>query len=508
MLRDDMIRQIRLVHEWDVIVIGGGATGLWCALDAASRGFRTILLERNDFASVTSGKSTKLFHGGLRYLRQGHIGLVREALLERGRLAKNAPHLFISRPFLVPYYSLGEKLLYHIGMTLYDLLAGKLGLQKHQPLSREKCMEKCPNLFPENLKGGCLFYDGQFDDARFAIDLVKTIHDHGGVVLNYAEVHAFTKQSGKISGVGVIDHNNGEFFELRGKVILNASGIFVDELRKMDNPLSAPIMSFSRGSHIVLDRNFLPGNTALIVPKTKDKRLIFLIPWLNKLLIGTTDIPVEKVSDEDSVATPEEIDFLLETAGAYLQKKPKREDILSVFAGIRPLVKRKSGKATSKLSRTHKIFLSESGLLTIAGGKWTTARQMAEDAIDKAIKHAHLEKKACRTKTLPIHETKKHHAPSPLHPDLPYTKEDITRAVKDELALTLIDVLARRTRSLLLNAEAAIEIAPQVAALMATHLGQDSAWIEKQLKAFRTFAKNYLPPHKTAHNSQRKSREK
>lgn len=482
-----MIRKIRLTREWDVIVIGGGATGLWCALDAVTRGYKTLLLERDDFTSCTSSKSTKLFHGGIRYLKQGHIELVREALIERGRLAKNAPHLFLSRPFLIPYFRGWEKYFYNIGMFIYDFLAGELGLEKHKVLLKDECLEKCPTILKERLKGGLLFYDGQFDDSRFAIELAKTIVEHEGTVLNHAEVHAFIKQSGKISGVCMLDHNSGEFFELRASNIINASGIFVDEIRKMDDPRSTPIMSFSRGSHIIVDQSFLPGDTALIIPKTEDKRLIFLIPWQGVLLIGTTDIPVEKVSYEDTVATDAEIDFLLLTAGKYLQKKPTREDILSTFAGLRPLVKSKEGKTTSKLSRTHKILVSESGLITIAGGKWTTARKMAEDTIDR------LGKRECMTKTLPVHQTKSFETHIPLHKDLPYTREDIIRAIQEELALTLTDVLARRTRAILLNAKVALEIAPKVASIMAEEMNKDNHWIKKQYSEFATFATNYLP---------------
>ncbi len=481
-----MIGEVHRRALWDVIVIGGGATGLWCALDACTRGFSVLLLEKGDFASGTSSKSTKLFHGGLRYLKQGHIALVREAIQERELLFKNASHLVTRRPFLIPCYHFWDRPFYSLGMQIYDLFSG--GNSQHHYLKKNECIEIFPNLLSEHLYGGCLFSDGQFDDARFAIELAKSLDEQGGFLLNYAPVISLIKETGYLNGVIAKDLIEGEELEIHGRTIINATGIYIDEIRKMDDSTATPILSFSRGSHIVLDNHFLPGETALIIPKTKDKRILFLIPWLNKVLVGTTDIPVETLPIEPR-ATKQEIDFLLEQSAEYLKEKPKHTDVLSSFAGIRPLVRGKG--PTSKLLRSHKNLESRSGLITIAGGKWTTARKMAEDTLNYAIRRRDLEETPCRTKSLLIHQTEIHPAKEMFDPLLPLTHGDVLTAIHDEMAYFLTDILARRSRCLLLNKQATLNIAPKVAQLIAKELHLGEAWIQKELLDFTSFAENY-----------------
>ena len=491
MRRDTMLKEVERTPYWDVIVIGGGASGLWCAYDAALRGYKTILVEAGDFACSTSSKSTKLVHGGVRYLKQGQLGLVREALNERRYLAMNAPHLVHTRSFIIPYYRRYERLMYGVGMGIYDFFAGPMGNDIHRHLSPSELLEKCSTLSTNKLRGGCHFADGQFDDARFAIELVKMCSMSGGVLLNYVKATSFLKQAGRIVGIEAKDMINDNLIEITGKVVINAGGIFSDRIRKMDEGKISPMMSLARGSHIVLDRKFLPGETAVVIPKTNDGRLAFMIPWLGKLLIGTTDIRTDRPLREPK-PTSEEVDFLLFAAGEYLTKKPDHNDVLSVFSGIRPLVK-KAATSTSKLSRSHKVTMSKSGLITLAGGKWTTGRKMAEDTIDYAIQAGYLENIHCMTHRIPFQETTTLHKGEKLHPSLPYTDDDIEIAIEMEMAQTLPDVLSRRTRSLLLDAKATLEIAPRVAATLQKRLAQTDAWREEQIETFKTFARPYLP---------------
>jgi len=471
MNRDVMLEAAAKTPEWDLIIIGGGASGLWCAVDSASRGYKTLLLEMGDFAEGSSSRSTKLFHGGLRYLKQGRLGLIHEGLIERGYLAKNAPHLFTARPFLLPFYNRFDKPYYKLGMMLYDFLAGKLVLKKHRLLNKEESLRECPTLRQEGLRGGAVYYDGQFDDARFAIELAKTAANHGATLLNYCKVTAFTK-----NGVIATDLNTGKSVQATGKAIINATGIFTDEIRKLDNRESLPVMVLSRGSHIIVDKKFLAGETALIVPKTGDKRVIFVIPWKDKVLIGTTEAVVQSPSNNPK-PSPEEIEFLLEHAKMILNPYPKKEDILSCFAGIRPLVKASHKNPSSKLSRNHEIIVSRTGLITITGGKWTTGRRMAEDTVNKAFKKP----RPCITKTLEIHRS--------------IAISDLIRsiqvAVKEEMALKPSDILARRLGTLFLDSNQAIQMAPEVIRLMAHYLKKDSEWENTELKNFTEYAKSY-----------------
>jgi glycerol-3-phosphate dehydrogenase len=512
--RDEMVKNIEA--PWDVIVVGGGATGLGAAVDAASRGYKTLLLEQHDFAKATSSRSTKLIHGGLRYLQQGNIGLVTEALRERGRLCNNAPHLVHHLPFLVPLYHWWEGPFYGIGLKVYDLLAGELGLEPSRHLSRQQTLLAIPTIERKGLRGGALYYDGQFDDARLAITLAQTAVDQGATALNYMQVTSFLKKKEKIEGVRATDIETGIHYKLKAKVVINATGIFSDQLRKVDDKKSTAMMEPSQGVHLVLPASFLPSKTAILVPHTEDKRVIFIVPWHGRVLVGTTDTPVKKASLEP-IPLKTEINFLLKHAARYLEKDPTEEDILSIYAGQRPLI-RSEGKSTAALSRDHVITVSKSGLVTIAGGKWTTYRKMAEDVINKSIVVGRLPSRACVTANLPLHgyekgldlsdhwtiygtdakeikrlirESKK--LGEIIAPHLPYSAAEVVWAVRHEMARSVEDVLARRTRILFLDAMAALAAAPAVAKILAAELKKSSAWQTKQIQEFKRVAKSYLP---------------
>jgi glycerol-3-phosphate dehydrogenase len=503
---------------WDVIIIGGGATGLGAAVDAASRGFQTLLLEQADFAKGTSSRSTKLVHGGVRYLAQGDIGLVREALFERGLLLKNAPHLVKNESFVIPNYEWWGGAFYAIGLTLYDLLAGKLGFGRAKLISKKGVISKLPTIQQKGLYSGVVYHDGQFDDSRLAINLAQTGLEQGATVLNYFKVNSLLKDaSSRISGVVAMDIETGTAYTLQGKTVINATGVFVDEILKMDKPGIKPIVKPSQGVHLVVDRSFMPGEDAIMIPKTDDGRVLFAVPWHDKLVLGTTDTPIDEHSLEP-VALEEEINFIMRTAAKYLTRAPERKDVLSVFAGLRPLAAPESGSSkTKEISRSHKIIVSLSGLITIIGGKWTTYRRMGQDTIDKAIKIGALNSSPTKTKTLPIHGSKMNvnrdnHLyvygsdqeallalgdenplwKERLHSRLPYTKAEIIWGVRHEMARTVEDILARRVRALFLDARAAIDMAPAVAELMANELHKDTAWKEEQVTSFIKTAQSYL----------------
>jgi len=505
--------------QWDIVIIGGGATGAGVAVDAASRGFDVLLVEREDFGKATSSRSTKLVHGGVRYLEQGNVSLVMEALKERGLLRQNAPHLVHDLAFVVPNYSWWEAPFYGIGMKVYDLLAGKFGFGKSRILSREETLERLPTIQTEGLRGGVMYYDGQFDDSRLLIHLIMTAAEHGATVVNYAEVTEIRKGSdGFVESVEVVDRENGDRFSATAKVIVNATGIFTDRVRQLCEPEALSMVEPSQGIHLVFERSFLRGETAIMVPHTSDGRVMFAIPWHEHTLVGTTDTPIDGPS-YDPLPFEQEIDFVLDTASLYLSRPPTRGDILSVYTGIRPLVKAGgAGGKTSALSRDHTIHVDSSGLLTIVGGKWTTYRRMAQDCVDHAITLGSLPETECLTHHLKIHGYDDEidglssmgvygsDAPAiqrlvdddpelgkPLHPALPYIAAEVVWAVRHEMARTLDDVLARRTRTLFLNSGAAMAMAPAVAALMARELNQDDAWVGAQLAAFRILAVSYQP---------------
>ena len=502
---------------WDVIIIGGGATGAGVAVDAASRGFSTLLLEREDFAKGTSSRSTKLVHGGVRYLEQGNISLVMEALKERGLLRQNAPHLVHDVPFVVPNYTWWEAPFYGIGMKIYDLLAGKYGFGKSRILSREETLERLPTLQPEGLKGGVVYHDGQFDDSRLLINLMQTAADHGATVLNYFPVVSLRKDADDfIDGVVAVDSETSERFDLAAKVVVNATGIFTDEIRRMADPTASTMIAPSQGIHLVLDGSFLRGNTAVMVPHTSDGRVMFAIPWHGHTVVGTTDTPIEGPSYEP-LPYEQEIEFVLETAAEYLSHAPTRADVLSVYVGIRPLVKAggAEGGKTSALSRDHTVQIDQSGLLTIVGGKWTTYRNMAQDTMNHAITLGKLDDRPCVTHDLRIHGYSPDDPFKPLgvygsdaaniaalaeetpelatrlHPALPYIAAEVVWAIREEQARTVEDVLARRTRALFLNAHAAIAMAPEVGRLLAKELGRDEAWATAEVARFNELGAQY-----------------
>ncbi len=514
--REENLLKAKAANEWDIIIIGGGATGLGSALDAASRGYKTLLLEQADFSSGTSSRSTKLVHGGVRYLAQGNIGLVKEALHERGILLENAPHLVKMRGFVIPAFRWWEKYFYGLGLKIYDWMARGWRLDKTILLSPSEVRGMLPNLRKRKVGGGVLYFDGQFDDARLAINIAQTAVEQGGVLLNYMKVGGLkTTASGRVSGVEVVDQLNGESHTFNGRVVVNAAGVFVDDILKMSNPKRAPLVKASQGIHLVLDKSFLPGSHALMIPATSDGRVLFAVPWQNHLLVGTTDSLVETHSLEP-VAREDEIAFILETIQDYLDKKPKREDVLSVFAGLRPLVQPSEEKGTKDISRDHKLERSAPGLLTITGGKWTTYRRMAEDTIDQAVVEGNLEKKPCITETLKIHgytatpdvrglstygsDAEKirnliRETPilgARIHEEYPYLQAQVVWAVKNEMAQTLEDVLARRLGILFVNARAALLMADKVTELMAEILGKDQHWKAQQISAFQSLAQNYL----------------
>lgn len=519
MNRGDMLA--RVIDErdpWDLIIIGGGATGIGAAVDASSRGFRVLLLEQHDFGKGTSSRSTKLVHGGVRYLRQGNLSLVREALHERGLLAQNAPHLFNDLAFVIPSYKWWERPFYGLGLKAYGLLAGRLGLGPSRMLSKNETLEQLPTLKAEGLRGSVLYYDGQFDDTRLLIHLAMTAAQHEGVLLNYAPVTRFLQHaSGRVDGVVFRDDETGQEHSAKARVLINATGVFCDQLRRAAEPSAAQLVSPSQGIHLVFDRRFLPSEAALMVPHTRDGRVLFAIPWHGHTLVGTTDTPIEKPSLEPR-ALDEEIEFILATARDFLTTPPTCADVLSVFAGIRPLVKpRQGGKQSSAVSRDHTIHIDPCGLITITGGKWTTYRHMAEDVINHAIREGELAEKPCVTQSLPIYGYDENAAAHgmlslygtdaagilrliaadatlarPLSPALPYLAAEVIWAARHEMARSVEDVLARRTRSLFLNASAASESAPLVAALLASELQRDDAWQQTQIAQFRDLAAGYL----------------
>lgn len=517
MNRDEMLKRIRRREtEWDIIVVGGGATGLGVAIDAASRGYQVLLIEQSDFAKGTSSRSTKLVHGGVRYLQQGNVSLVLEALKERGLMRRNAPHLVHNLPFVVPTYDWWEGPFYGIGLKVYDMLAGRHGFGHSRGLSREKTLAFIPTLEPRGLRGGVIYYDGQFDDARLAVNMARTAVEQGATVVNYLRVEALVKSEGMVRGVTARDAETGEACTLAAKVVVNATGVFADALRRMDDPEAPGIITPSQGVHIVLDKSFMPGDTAIMVPHTDDGRVLFAIPWKNRVVVGTTDTEMEG-TPLDPCPLPEEIDFLLSHAARYLTRDPKREDILSAFAGLRPLVSLGGHENTAAISRDHALTLSRSGLLTITGGKWTTYRKMAEDTVDQAAVLAQLQERPCVTRDLNIHGYHQNAAQFghlsvygsdavaiqallageprlavPLHPDHPYLEGEVVWAVRDEMARTVEDFLARRRRVLIVDARASMEMAPRVARLMARELGRDRDWEGEQVSVFEALARGYL----------------
>lgn len=486
-----------------MVVIGGGATGLGIAVDAASRGYKVLLVEQSDFGKGTSSRSTKLVHGGVRYLEHGNIKLVKEALRERGWLLKNAPHLTSVQAFIIPVRKFWQKWYYGLGLRLYDLLSGTLSLGQTKLLSAKETMELLPALDAKKVKGGVLYYDGQFDDSRLCIDLASTAVLHGATVVNYCKVTGLVKEKKKITAVKVKLHNSEEELEIKTKSVINATGVFTDHILRMDDPAAEQMVDPSQGIHLVVDKIHFPGTHALMIPKTDDKRVLFAVPWLNKVVIGTTDTAVDEITDEPLVLE-EEVDYILEHLNRYIEPAIDRSSILSVFAGLRPLVRSKEGTSTALLSRDHTIVVSTSGLVTITGGKWTTYRKMAQEAVDNAVFVSKQDKRLCITKNLPIGDPiatrqKKDNLVREqpaldqlLHPDFEYKWVDVVYAVQHEMAITVEDVLARRTRILFLDAKAAMDCTDIVINLMRETLGESEEWAGDQRSIFLELAEGYL----------------
>jgi glycerol-3-phosphate dehydrogenase len=491
-------------HTYDMAIIGGGATGLGVALDASLRGLSVVLLESHDFAKGTSSRATKLVHGGVRYLAQGNISLVREALHERTNLLNNAPHLAQRLAFVMPSYKWWQTPFYGIGLKMYDMLAGKAGLGATEFLNRERTQACLPAVNEKDLCGSVKYWDGQFDDARLALVLGRTAAAHGALLVNYCEAVGLIHEGGRVAGVQVRDTESGKAMDVRARCVVNATGVWVDALRAQDGQAlgrtTKPIVAPSQGVHLVVDREFLPGNHALMVPKTADGRVLFAVPWLGKVILGTTDTPRKDLAREPD-AFAEEVEFILSESARYLKRAPRREDVRSMWVGLRPLVKPADdeGDNTKSISREHTVAISRSGLVTVTGGKWTTYRSMAEDVMDKCQASGLL------PEALPPSMTA--HFPLVGAPDVgapttpicdapgghlygqeralleqlpgkdvmvaPNLSEAMVRfAARYEYARTVEDVLARRNRLLFLDARAAAAAAPAVAAILADELGR------------------------------------
>jgi len=509
MNRDININKIATEKEWDLIVIGGGASGLGVAIDACSRNLKVLLIEEFDFGKGTSSRSTKLVHGGVRYLKNGELSLVIEALKERGIMLNNAPHLVRNMSFIIPTYDWWDTPFYGIGLKVYDLMAGKLGLGPSQFLSKKETIEKIPNVNQDELNGGIIYHDGQFDDARMGISLAHTVEEHGGAVVNYLKWDSFIYENGQVSGIKVTDQITQSSYALKAKVVVNATGVFAEKIMRADEPKAELKIKPSQGVHLVLDKSFLKSENAIMVPNTSDGRVLFAVPWHDVVVVGTTDTEVNNISIEPK-ASDQEIDFILSNAEKYMTRKPKRSDVKSVFAGLRPLIS-KENKSSKSLSRKHTIYKSKKGVYHLLGGKWTTYRKMGRDVLELIASTGQLKFEPSKTEELrifgyksnvswsdPLHfyGSEKEHVMSmgsnkPLSPLLPLTEAQIIYAIRYEMALNLEDVLSRRTRCLLLNAKECILIAPEVARIMRSELNAEENWEQEQIKLFLDLAKNY-----------------
>lgn len=509
--RDELLDCLRQRRQWDVLVIGGGATGLGSAVDAAARGYSTLLVEAHDFAKGTSSRSTKLIHGGVRYLAQGRIGMVRESLQERWLLLQNAPHLVSPLRFVVPAYRPWEQSWFGLGLSAYDVLAGAHGVGRSEWLGPSSTEGLLPNVRRTGLRGGIAYQDAQFDDARLALCLARTIIDLGGTAINYMRVVRLLHKVGRCEGAVVENSETGESFEISARVVINATGVWADQVREFDEPGLRPLIYPSQGIHLTVDRSFMAGDSALLIPSTDDGRVLFVIPWQDKVLLGTTDTPKENVSFEPQPVEGE-VDYVLRVSGRYLERAPTVADVRSVFSGLRPLIRGPNGSPSSVLSREHAIVVSPSGLLTVGGGKWTTYRRMAEQTIDRAEQIGALGRRHTHTRGLLLHGAERGAcgdrwggdreiveqmagAGRLVHPGLSLTEAEVRYAVEYEQARQVEDVLARRHRALFLDAAAATEAAPAVACLMADALGlKEKAsldWQAEQVAAFASLAERY-----------------
>jgi glycerol-3-phosphate dehydrogenase len=527
--RDELIARLSQPIQYDVAVVGGGATGLGVALDAASRGFSVVLVDSHDFAKGTSSRATKLLHGGVRYLAQGNIALVREALHERTTLLNNAPHIAQPLPFIMPSYKWWEKPFYGIGLMMYDALAGKAGLGKTEFLSQAQTLACLPAARVEGLRGSVKYWDGQFNDARLALALARTAATYGALLINYCRALRLRYDGDEISGLEVSDVETGKTYEIKSRCVINATGVWVDELRQLDGktvpsksgrPVK-PMVAPSQGVHIVVDRDFLKSDHALMVPKTADGRVLFAVPWLGKVILGTTDTPRDDLAREP-LAFEEEIEFILTESARYLTRGPKRSDVKSIWVGLRPLVKPpdEEGDSTKKLSREHTILVSRSGLVTVTGGKWTTYRAMAEDVLERCFAKSLLQRNAIakgdesgstsQMKLIGGGDGLAHQSMSAAPGVHSYGSEQaqltgmdgasdiltdgltaamVRFAVRFEYARTVEDVLARRSRLLFLDAKLAKSIADKVASLM-----NDEGIVDPKSESFKALADGYVCP--------------
>lgn len=518
MNRKKQLKQLAETDQFDLAIIGGGASGLGTALDAASRGLKTVLFEGVDFSKGTSSRSTKLVHGGVRYLAQGDVSLVYDALKERGIMGMNAGHLVSSQSFIIPIYSTFDGLFYSTGLKVYNWMARHLSLGKSEVISKEKTIKRLPTIRKKGLKSGVVYFDGKFDDSRYAINMAQTAIEQGAIVINHCKVTNLNfSKKGKVNGLVVVDQLNQKKYKVKAKVIINATGVFTNGILKLDSSIkNKNLIVPSQGVHLMFDRSFLPSKHALMIPKTSDGRVLFAVPWHGKLLVGTTDTLVKKPSYEP-IAFEKEIQFILDTMAYYMTKKPSRKDVLSVFAGLRPLAApEEEGKSTKEVSRSHKIIISNSGLITLTGGKWTTYRQIAEELVDKAIEKGNLASSKCISDIIPLHGhtqntnhedlmaiygtdqaliaklAQKENMSKLLHKNYPYTYAHVIWAIREEMAQTVEDILARRIRLLFLDARAAMKVAPKVAKCLAAELGKDDKWVKQQLKSFKKVSQNYI----------------
>ncbi|ATE60762.1 glycerol-3-phosphate dehydrogenase/oxidase [Thauera sinica] len=511
--RPALIARLRGRRNWDVIVVGGGATGLGCAVDAAARGHSVLLLEARDFAAGTSSRATKLIHGGVRYLAQGRFALVREALAERARLLENAPHLVQPLRFVVPAYRWYDRPLIGAGLAAYDLLAGG-GLGRRRLLDAARTVAALPTVRTEGLCGGVAYMDAQFDDARLALALARTVFDLGGTAINHCEVSGLAVEGGRVCGVRVRDCETGEAYDAAARVVINAAGVWADTVRRLADPAVPGLLRPSQGVHLVVGREFLPGPDAMLVPRTADGRVLFAIPWQGRVLLGTTDTPRPDAPFEPR-PLPGEVDFILATAARHLARAPGRADVLSAFVGLRPLIGVGEASATRNLSREHVVDVSSGGLVSVTGGKWTTYRLMAQDAVDAAQSVAGLPRRDSPTARLPLHGAPR--ADGAAAPKDPYgtdreqvdrlpgarrrlvegftlTEAEVRYAARAEFARTVEDVLARRHRALFLDAALAAEAAPAVAAILAEERGVGADWCAAECARFSALAARYRDP--------------
>jgi glycerol-3-phosphate dehydrogenase len=518
--RDALLQNLRDGRTFDVAVIGGGATGLGVALDAAARGYTVALFESEDFAKGTSSRATKLVHGGVRYLAQGNISLVREALHERATVLRNAPHLAHRLAFVMPCYHLWEIPFYGAGLMMYDALAGKRGLGKTSVLGPQGTLNALPNVRPAGLKGAVKYWDGQFDDARLAIALGRTAAQRGAHLINYCGVTGLLHTDGKVDGVVARDGETGEQFKVKARCIINATGVWVDGLRRQDDEHAGreveDIVAPSQGVHVVVDREFMPSDHALIIPGTSDGRVLFTVPWLGKVIIGTTDTPRQNLSREPDPFR-EELDFILRESSKYLKRAPTPTDIRSIWVGLRPLVKppKSAGNNTKALSREHTVLVSQSGLVTVTGGKWTTYRAMAADVLQHCIDRALLPARAaCTTESLALVGAQRGLPVTHVLSDPPdiraygderatveslpgapnalgggLTEAMVRFAARYEYARRVEDVLARRSRLLFLDAALAASIADSVGRIL-----QEETGIDPEVEAFKALTRHYLHP--------------